>query len=209
MAKPLQYVDSKVLPQDKPAGCPHLIQDFDEETNITNLRLADGTATVLYYLNPEILKIFLDVKAPNIELGCKTESPQSSLVMARYDNSVMVSTASTGDTILIDWPAQCAFFSEHAEQTTQHMQCIDSTGEWKTEEAMTDSGRTANKERGENPKAVEDAGALFASQLLRDKIWESPKTNWTVRFNGELRNDLLDGKPDEQSGSVANYCNLQ
>lgn len=85
----LKYADNELLPKDKPVGYPHVIQDLHDETDPTDLCLADGVATILYNLNVEILEVFLDVNGPSVELYCNRKYAHH-IFMNRHDNIVEV-----------------------------------------------------------------------------------------------------------------------
>ncbi|KAL8799566.1 MAG: hypothetical protein Q9182_005805 [Xanthomendoza sp. 2 TL-2023] len=62
------------LPASAPVGHPHIVADFDEETNKDNLRLADGIATFLYRFKPSVLDDFLNMSIPSVEVIRHEES---------------------------------------------------------------------------------------------------------------------------------------
>ncbi|OCL13071.1 hypothetical protein AOQ84DRAFT_372506 [Glonium stellatum] len=89
---PMMYrSDCERLPEGAPINHMHLLDlsNFDEETDISNLRIADGIATMLYNWNPEALEAFLDPKNKSFELcSRKIISAFIDFVILRKGNAV-------------------------------------------------------------------------------------------------------------------------
>lgn len=98
---PLKYLNVyHKLPASAPTGHPHILsKGFDEDTDQTNLRAADGVATFLYYWSPAILAEFLDPKISNLEIVRKEKSFFQDLFIAKYYESVMVGTIDSHTTM--------------------------------------------------------------------------------------------------------------
>ncbi|KAL8894201.1 MAG: hypothetical protein Q9192_004529 [Flavoplaca navasiana] len=79
------------LPASTPVGHPHIVADFNEETDKDNLRGADGICTMLYKYNPSVLRDFLDLQIPVIEIvRHEKESYRYDLIIARHERVVTV-----------------------------------------------------------------------------------------------------------------------
>ncbi len=85
--EPLAYHTSYLgLPACAPLGHPHVIsQEFQEGSDITNLRAADGVVTLLYKWNPDALYAFLELSYDYFEFVRreKDEAYQHLIVVRR------------------------------------------------------------------------------------------------------------------------------
>ncbi|KAI4274559.1 MAG: hypothetical protein LQ337_003856 [Flavoplaca oasis] len=79
------------LPASAPVGHPHIVEDFNEETDKDNLRGADGICTMLYRYNPSVLRDFLDLEIPVIEVvRHEKTSNRYDMIIARHERVVTV-----------------------------------------------------------------------------------------------------------------------
>ena len=92
---PLRYDSGcRDLPTNRPLGYPHIIvsQGFNEQTDKTDLRFADGVATLLWKWNAEQFNAFFDLSKPRFEMLRKNGPGMIKYTMiARLDNVVIVS----------------------------------------------------------------------------------------------------------------------
>lgn len=81
------------LPACAPVGHPHVIdEDFQEGSDITNLRAADGVATLLYNWNPDAFFSFLELSYDYFEFVGreKDEAYQHLIIIIRRGRKVTV-----------------------------------------------------------------------------------------------------------------------
>ena len=93
---PLKYLESyPTLPSSGPVGAAHIIDTsfFNEDTKKTNLRAADGIATLLFNWKPEALDAFLDKGKLQFEFSRREppSTPYMTLIIARVGDRVMAS----------------------------------------------------------------------------------------------------------------------
>ena len=88
------HYDSSFLafPTGGPIGHPHIISaDFDEATDTTDLRAADGVVTLLYKWDPDALCDFLDLRYNYFEFTrLEKDNATQSLIIIRRGREVTV-----------------------------------------------------------------------------------------------------------------------
>ncbi|KAL8671689.1 MAG: hypothetical protein Q9168_003811 [Polycauliona sp. 1 TL-2023] len=86
----VQYINAYAgLPASAPIGHAHIVDYFNEDTNKDNLRLADGISTMLYRFNPAVLRDFLDISIPSVEIIRREKpGPRYDLIIARHSRAV-------------------------------------------------------------------------------------------------------------------------
>lgn len=140
------------LPATSPPGHQHIISgSFDEDTDKTNLRAADGVATFLYKWKPEILTKFLDPATSKLEIVLRRHSDVfQDLVIAKHGSSVM-----------------CEFLRD-GEMRTQLLFEICADGKWKPISGSVEGlvARGSMKE-----EHMDKFGSDFAKAILYHNMW--------------------------------------
>ena len=96
--KPLRYSgEYPSLPANRPAGYPRIIdlRGFDEEVDKSDLRCADGVATLLWKWKPDEFQKFFDLSNSSYELSRVAPGDMiQDMIMARKERLVIVSLCS-------------------------------------------------------------------------------------------------------------------
>ena len=96
--RPLQFSNEcPSLPTNQAIGCPHVVNTsgFDEETDMHNLRFANGIATFLWKWDREQFNKFFDMSEERFEVHYEAQSLIKDMLLTRMGNMVMVSRFST------------------------------------------------------------------------------------------------------------------
>ncbi|KAL9039685.1 MAG: hypothetical protein Q9180_002381 [Flavoplaca navasiana] len=141
------------LPASAPIGHPHIVADFNEETNKDNLRGADGICTMLYKYNPSVLRDFLDLRIPSIEIVRREEeSYRYDMIIARHERVVT-----------------CGFM-RNAEFVDLRVDFgITEEGLWVPLSGHTDFIHPTGPNRGE---ILDGLGGQLAAQIMYHKLWD-------------------------------------
>ncbi|KAL8656146.1 MAG: hypothetical protein Q9226_002770 [Calogaya cf. arnoldii] len=139
------------LPASAPVGHPHTFEDFNEVTNKDNLRLADGICTMLYNWKPSVLKDFLDLRIPSIEIVRHEKVTfRRDMIIARHERA-------------------CGFIKDGEFVDLQLDFGITEEGLWVPLSGFMDPIYP----QGPNRKQVlDDFGGQFAAQIMYHKLWD-------------------------------------
>ncbi|KAL8801489.1 MAG: hypothetical protein Q9223_007443 [Gallowayella weberi] len=140
------------LPASAPVGHPHIVEDFDEETNKDNLRAADGIATFLYHFNPSVLDDFLNMSIPSVEvIRHEKSSSRYDLIIARTERAVM-----------------CGFMRNAEFVDMQLSFGIKEDGSWVPLSGFCEPFYPTGPGKG---TTLDEFGTDFAAQIVYHKLW--------------------------------------
>ncbi|KAL8886798.1 MAG: hypothetical protein Q9215_005536 [Flavoplaca cf. flavocitrina] len=141
------------LPASAPVGHPHIVADFNEETDKDNLRGADGICTMLYKYNPSVLRDFLDLEIPVIEIvRHEKRSSRYDLIIARQERVVT-----------------CGFIRDGEFVDLRVDFGIKEEGLWVPLSGHTDFIHPTGPNRGE---ILDGFGRQLAAQIMYHKLWD-------------------------------------
>ena len=161
------------LPASAPVGHPHIVEDFNEETNKDNLRAADGICTMLYKYNPSVLRDFLDLRIPSIEIVRREEDAyRYDMIIARHERVVTVMPYLIPPymkTVADMTISKCGFI-RNAEFVDLRVDFgITGEGLWVPLSGHTDFIHPTGSNRGE---ILDGFGGQFAAQIMYHKLWD-------------------------------------
>ncbi|CAJ2508600.1 Uu.00g136260.m01.CDS01 [Anthostomella pinea] len=158
---PIKFISKHELPANKTLGHPHVNHGvFTASGSRDEFHPADSIATFLYNCNPKLLKKFLDIDGPEVEIACKAPKPFQTLHIARIGDTVTASR-------------HCGYPSE-GEMVTVIDCLIERNGEWTAVSASNDGFEPARQE------AKERMGADLAQSILLRRQWERDSPGFEI-----------------------------
>ncbi|KAL8870909.1 MAG: hypothetical protein Q9174_003151 [Haloplaca sp. 1 TL-2023] len=167
------------LPSSAPVGHPHIVDRSNEETDKDNLRVADGICTMLYKYNPSVLRDFLNLQIPVIEILRREQEGSSryNLLIARHERVV---------TLLI-LVIQCGFMRDGEFVDVLVDFGITHEGLWVPLTGHTDMIHPTGPNKAE---ILDDFGTQFASQIVYWELWEESTAK-------EIKVSIERNRPDD------------